>query len=152
MSAQPHIGDLVQPRCWLALKAAVTTSDEPHVCSGKVEWHHVVTKNLIKRRFKWGAWRRFGSDEPWTPGRRGVFPSGHIEYRSLDDILVDPRNRVWLCSEGAHEPVTNARLRLRVPASVWMFAADFGFTAALENDLAKQTPDPSKCFPEDLPR
>lgn len=131
--AEPHIGDLVLPACEFA--------NEPgHVCAGRIEWHHVIKKQRIKDRFPRGAYRGFDAGTPWQPLTRtgSYFPPGHIEYLPLAEILADPRNRMWLCKEGAHEPVTNARSRFPIPMRVWDFANDFGMTGALENDLAKQ--------------
>lgn len=39
--------------------------------------------------------------------------------------------------DGHHELVTNGRLKVELPESVWEFAREFGLDAQLENDLAR---------------
>jgi hypothetical protein len=103
-------------------------------CHGVLEWHHAVKQQRIKRAFPHGAiWGL-----SWHPATRySPVTHGSPVTRTLDDILGDTRNRVWLCSRH-HELVTNGRLEIELPESVWEFAADFGFTAGLENDEARR--------------
>lgn len=111
-------------------------------CAGwPVEWHHVYPKARLKARFKYGAWYHV-LHERWYAASRydPVKPADRGRWgRTLDDILGDPRNRMWLCPEGHHEPVTNGALHLPIPASVWGFADDYGLRAELENDLARRS-------------
>lgn len=105
-------------------------------CHGRLEWHHAVSRNRLKRQFPRGAWRYGNGAEPFSPVPRGLRVEGHIQLRLLDEILGDTRNRIWICSFH-HERLTNGRLKVELPESVHEFAADFGFTAALENDARR---------------
>src|SRR6185295_11989270 len=110
-----------------------------HVCVGVIEWHHVFPKARLKKQFKYGAYRPLDGGS-WVPlDRYATNTNVWLEVRSLDEIIADPRNRMWLCSEGAHEPVTNARIYPAIPQSVWDFCRDYGLTAQLENDLARRS-------------
>ena len=111
-------------------------------CSGRIQWHHVYPKARLKKQFKYGARRAFSNGEwkaasrtlPVTPESRAKWPFTEL---TLDEIIADPRNRMWLCAEGHHERVTNGRLHPPVPESVWAFCRDFNLTAQLENDIAR---------------
>jgi hypothetical protein len=109
-------------------------------CAGRLEWHHAIKQQRLKRKFPLGAY--FGKGLGWQPVTRfGLLQDWYVGYpiKPLDEILGDTRNRVWLCSHH-HEKVTNGRLKVELPESVWEFAAEFGLTAQLENDLARQAP------------
>jgi hypothetical protein len=105
-------------------------------CGGRLEWHHVIKQQRLKREFRFGAWR-IPSDETWRPYDRRDNQVPFKLRKTLDQILGDERNRVWLCS-AHHERVTNGRLEAPLPDSVYEFAAEFGLTAQLENDLARR--------------
>jgi hypothetical protein len=106
-------------------------------CRGRLEWHHAVKQQRLKREFKHGAFR-YDISKPWLPAKRFAPASTSDQWnRTLDDILGDTRNRVWLCSHH-HELVTNGRLEPPLPDEVWEFADEFGLTAQLENDLARR--------------
>lgn len=107
-------------------------------CQPPIEWHHVITKNRLKRQFPLGAWRERYTDGTWRPITRSM-NTDFLDTKTLNLILGDKRNRVWLCTYH-HELLTNARLWLKPPQSVWEFAADFGLTGQLENDVARHTP------------
>jgi hypothetical protein len=109
-------------------------------CAGRLEWHHAVKQQRLRREFPVGAWRLTHGDVTWKriEPRWPVPPIVPNEVVSLDDILGDPRNRVWLCSHH-HELVTNGRLDVALPRSVWEFAREFGLDAQLENDLARRS-------------
>lgn len=106
-------------------------------CEGRLQWHHAIKQQRLKRGFPWGAWR--GLAQTWQPiGRYDLTPrGGDIEMIPLADILGDARNRVWVCSHH-HELVTNGRLHVELPQSVWEFADEYGLRAMLENDLARR--------------
>lgn len=107
-------------------------------CAGRLEWHHAIKQQRLKREFKYGAWRHFSGRQAWfAASRYDPVTRRTIESRTLDDIVGDPRNRVWLCSHH-HELVTNGRLKLELPESVWEFAREFGLVGMLENDLARR--------------
>jgi hypothetical protein len=107
-------------------------------CQGRLERHHVFPKERLKRQFKYGAFR-YDIGKPWLPAKRFAPALTSDQWnRSLDDILTDPRNLIWLCSEGHHERVTNHRKYTDIPDSVWEFCKDYGLTAELENDLARR--------------
>src|SRR6266498_2440841 len=115
---------------------ALYSPDDRYGCSARLEWHHAIKQQRLKREFKYGArWRDEGMASHWAPARRydPVTRSGPFQ-RTLDDILGDTRNRVWLCSHH-HELVTNNRVEAPLPESVWEFAREFGLDAQLENDL-----------------
>lgn len=99
-------------------------------CAGRLEWHHAIKQQRLRREFRYGAWRVDG-DRWWVPASRGADPD-----LFLDQILGDPRNRVFLCTHH-HELVTNGRLTVELPDSVWEFAREFGLTGMLENDLRR---------------
>lgn len=101
-------------------------------CEGRLEWHHCLTKNRLKRMFPYGGSREPG-DRQWYPISR-LGPG--TQTIPLTEILGDARNRVWLCSHH-HELVTNGRLKVELPESVWEFAREFGLAAQLENDIAR---------------
>ena len=106
-------------------------------CRGRLEWHHAVKQQRLKREFKYGAvWKI--RDAKWIPCSHydPVVYSQEGFARSLYDILGDPRNRIWLCS-AHHEKLTNARVQVPIPESVWEFCDEFGLRAMLENDLAR---------------
>lgn len=111
----------------------VFAGSEHGPCSGRIQWHHVYPKSRLKKQFKYGAFRFSAAGNRFYPASRHTADP----ELTLDDILGDPRNRMWLCAEGHHEPVTNHRLHPSVPDSVWEFCADFGLTAELENDIAR---------------
>lgn len=108
-------------------------------CRGRIEWHHCVAKNRLKRMFPIGAtpsfYRADAPNQRWRPLNRFEGPPTQADL-PLKDILGDTRNRVFLCSHH-HELVTNGRLKVELPDSVWAFAAEFGLTGMLENDLRK---------------
>jgi hypothetical protein len=109
-------------------------------CRGRLEWHHAIKQQRLKRKFAWGAFW-LPTELRWVPGSR-TWPASECkrigyEVRELADILGDERNRVWLCSHH-HELVTNSRLEPPLPESVWVFAREFGLTGMLENDLARR--------------
>jgi hypothetical protein len=109
-------------------------------CSGRLEWHHAIKQQRLKREFKHGAviWLDPGSSQRWVPAfRTNAVREDTAFRRTLDSILGDTRNRVWLCSHH-HELVTNGRLEPPLPDEVWEFADEFGLTAQLENDLARR--------------
>lgn len=108
-------------------------------CDGRLEWHHAIKQQRIKREFKYGALHNGDLATPeWVPASRHDPVSATDAYGlTLDHILGDPRNRVWLCSHH-HELVTNGRLDVELPESVWVFARKFGLAAQLENDLARR--------------
>lgn len=131
----PTIGDQVRPVC--AFK------DEPgHECLGMIEWHHVIKQQRLRNHFKYGAYWNPEVGH-WRPRLR-TDTDGYLKTLGfdrlilLDDIIGDERNRMWLCSEAAHEPVTNARIHVVVPEPVWQFADEYGLRGMLENDLARQ--------------
>ncbi len=103
-------------------------------CRGRLEWHHAVKQQRLRREFKYGAYRS-SPDFAWSPLTRHGPPNGGWDYwpdyalRTLDDILGDPRNRVWLCSHH-HELTTNGRVQPELPDSVWEFA---------RNDIARRS-------------
>ena len=110
-------------------------------CRGRLEWHHAIKQQRIRREFKWGAWARPQYTLPgpgaWVPAHRSEpVTRSHATALTLDDILGDTRNRVWLCSFH-HEKVTNGRLKVELPESVWEFAREHGLEAQLENDIAR---------------
>jgi hypothetical protein len=128
----PTIGDRVQPRCAFA-------DEDGHECKGVLEWHHVIKQQRLKSKFRYGAYWSQQDGGGWEPSDRFTpIDFDEEECVTLDSIIADTRNRMWLCSEGAHEPVTNARLRVVVPESVWEFAREYGLVAMVENDLARQ--------------
>ncbi len=106
-------------------------------CYGRLEWHHVVKQQRLRREFPHGAALR-----PAEVGARcWVRPNyGEAPSLTLADILGDTRNRVWLCKHH-HKLVTNHRVDVPLPDSVWEFAREFGLDAALENDLARRNLD-----------
>lgn len=107
-------------------------------CGGRLEWDHVVKQHRIKREYKHGAVWSQGRFWPASRyDRVGVSRNAFFE-KTLDDILGDTRNRRWLCTRH-HELVTNHRVEAPIPGSVWEFAAEFGFTAQLENDIARRS-------------
>lgn len=114
------------PQCALA--------GEGH-CLGRLEWHHAVTKDRLKRAFPHGAIIDY-HERPrrYIPASRMWSPDPDV---TLDAILGDTRNRVWLCG-AHHEKVTNARLAVDLPESVWEFAREYGLDAPLENDIARR--------------
>lgn len=106
-------------------------------CRGRLEWHHAIKQQRLRREFKHGAYSWLGK---WRPLPRPALQSNvypHLARLSLDDILGDPRNRIWLCSHH-HELTTNGRLEVELPEPVWEFAREFGLVGALENDLARR--------------
>lgn len=111
-------------------------------CEPPLQWHHAIKQQRLKRAFPRGAWRSLPDMSVWRPVPRGglvAVMDGGIPCGTclgLDDILGDTRNRIWLCSRH-HELVTNGRLKVQLPESVWLFAAEFGLTAQLENDIAR---------------
>jgi hypothetical protein len=113
----------------------------PHGCQGELEWHHVVKQQWIRKAFRYGAVvmpavRPGGA--AFAACRRGQEPD-----LSLEAILADERNLVWLC-KGHHERITQAsrneraRLDARMPEQVWEFAWQFGFAGLLLNDIDKR--------------
>jgi hypothetical protein len=109
-------------------------------CAGRLEWHHAIKQQRLRREFKYGARRDSIYHRPnglWVPAHR-VAPVTQTLYgqRTLDDILGDTRNRIFLCSHH-HELVTNGRLKVEIPESVYEFAREFGLEAQLENDLRR---------------
>lgn len=116
----------------------------PHGCAGEpLEWHHVVKQQWIRKAFRFGAIRLPGltvGRAAHRAARRGETPD-----ITLDAILADERNRVWLCP-GHHERITGAakqerrRLDERLPEPVWEFAWEFGFAGLLLNDIDKRAP------------
>lgn len=112
-------------------------------CHGRLEFHHAVRQQRIKREFPHGAWRArsgaFKRQQAWHPIPRSTLLSDIAidpEFAALSDILGDTRNRIWLC-QAHHERLHNKRFELELPESVLEFAAEFGFTAALENDARR---------------
>jgi hypothetical protein len=107
-------------------------------CHGRLEWHHAIKQQRLKRTFPHGArWAQQGLASRWVPADRyGPVSRYGIGARTLDDILGDTRNRVFLCTRH-HELVTNGRLKVELPPSVWRFAEEFGLTAQLENDIRR---------------
>lgn len=137
MSIEPRIGSLPsQPRCALFQR-------HHGPCRGEIQWHHVVKQQRITHKFANGAYL-IRDSHIWQPiPRYGVdYVRAHgwdvAATITLDLILADGRNRMWLCTEGHHEPVTNGRIHPKVPDSVWEFAREYGMVADLENDLARQ--------------
>lgn len=106
-------------------------------CAGRLEWHHVIKQQRLRREFKYGAfeiptWQlTAASEQVWSPAHRYADPD-----LSLDSILGDTRNRIFLCSHH-HELVTNGRVKVELPDSVWEFAREFGLEGMLENDLRR---------------
>lgn len=110
-------------------------------CHGRLEWHHALSQSRLKRKFKYGAvWEEpceHSSSGYWLPTSRYTpIERSSGRHLALSDILGDTRNRIWACSYH-HEKITNARIRVELPESVHEFAAEFGFTAALENDARR---------------
>lgn len=105
-------------------------------CAGRLEWHHVVKQQRLKREFRYGAWRHPGEATYRPIGRHGVRSIHETEHLSLTQILGDPRNRVWVCSFH-HERISNGRVKVELPDSVWEFARAFGLEGMLENDLRR---------------
>ncbi len=106
-------------------------------CRGRLEWHHAVTKSRIKRAFKYGALWDEGIGHAIPASRYAPVTFTDAHHTTLDDMLGDTRNRVWLC-QAHHERVTNGRLEVELPGSVYEFADEFGFRAQLENDQARR--------------
>jgi hypothetical protein len=105
-------------------------------CGGRLEWHHAIKQQRLRREFRYGgvwAQGRFWPGSRYAP----VTESRYGLLVTLDDILGDERNRVFLCSHH-HELVTNGRLEPPLPDEVWVFAREFGLTGMLENDLARR--------------
>jgi hypothetical protein len=74
----------------------------------------------------------------WRPAQRWEpVKESHMLTKTLDDILGDTRNRIWLCSHH-HELVTNGRVEAPLPDSVWIFAKEFGLEGMLDNDIARR--------------
>ena len=108
------------------------------LCEGRVEWHHVVKQQRLRREFRYGA--RYDVERAvYVPATRySAVVHSTTGRRTLDSILGDRRNLLWLCHHH-HELVTAGRITLEVPDSVWRFASEYGLTGMLENDLAKLT-------------
>jgi hypothetical protein len=112
-----------------------------HRCNGRPQWHHPVKQQRIKGKFKHGARIIEGGPRGharvlWEPATRHdpVVRSDRFS-RTLRDILIDPRNRVWACWD-AHQAIEGDHRHL-APAA-WEFAREFGLDAGLENDIARQ--------------
>lgn len=83
---------------------SLTRSD--HVCAGKLERHHLVKQQFLRREFP----------DQW-------------------DVIWSPWIAVNLCDEGAHQPVTRASTRVyrhEVPFQATQFADLNGFLWRLE--------------------
>src|SRR4051812_17634686 len=101
-------------------------------CHGPLQWHHVIKQQRIRKEFPYGATLRYGAlrgdSEKWRPAVR------HEDAeRRVDDILGDPRNRIWLCDRH-HQFVTNARIYIprSAMAEVEEFAKDYGLEGWLD--------------------
>lgn len=117
--------------------SCVFANGEHGPCEPPLEWHHAVKQQRLKREFRYGAL--------WAHGARVWVPAGRYDRveercdcygKTLDQLLGDPRNRVWLCKRH-HELVTNHRLKVVLPESVWVFAREYGLEGMLENDLRR---------------
>jgi hypothetical protein len=107
-------------------------------CEGRLEWHHAIKQQRLKRQFPFGALACYSAITDAT-GQRWMCADRYEEGcdLSLDDILGDTRNRIWLCSHH-HELVTNGRVEAPLPDSVWIFAKEFGLEGMLDNDIARR--------------
>ena len=94
-------------------------------CRGRLQWHHVVPQQRIKRLHKSvvAAYRR-GGPKPWACSR----------------AITDERNRVWLCVYH-HGEVEAKRLYVDPPGSVLEFAREYGLEWSLEGDESKRRSD-----------
>lgn len=97
-------------------------------CSGRLDRHHVVEQQWLKKRFPGGAvWDR-ARDRLVPLFREHHVPAGAVVPTS--DLLDDPRNHVPLC-RFHHEQVTNHRVLLEPSEAVWRFAHMVGLSSRL---------------------
>lgn len=91
-------------------------------CRGRLQWHHVVPRQRIKRTHREvvARYRRSGGEKPW----------------GLVRAIADERNRVWLCVFH-HGQVEAKRLYVDPPESVREFAREYGLEWSLEADQRK---------------
>lgn len=91
-------------------------------CRGRLQWHHVVPRQRIRR-----AWK---SEQ--AAHRRGENPYPWPLYRALND----DRNRVWLCVFH-HGQVEMRKLYVDPPESAREFAREYGLEWSLEADARR---------------
>lgn len=93
-------------------------------CRGRIEMHHIVSKNRLKQEFRFGASKVDGV-------YRGVDRWEQHPDRLLPQILRDKRNLLPICAFH-HEATTNHRVYPPIPKAAWAFARAYGMEAHLE--------------------
>ena len=105
-------------------------------CSGRLDPHHLIAKNRLKREFRWGALRLRGTEDHFNPADRYVTVEAFdtYDYRPLIDILTDRRNLVPCCRHH-HSNLHAAAFSFPfedLPEEAIAFAEQYGLLSALE--------------------
>lgn len=124
-------------------------------CSGRLQWHHVLPRKILKGRFSHGvmlvAGLRAGAlkcgRDPVTGSVFVEFPDELpagvplvLTHRSLSKLIADERNKVEVCWHH-HQQVEGPHLKLPaelVPASVWEFTRELGLDWWLERHFGEE--------------
>lgn len=111
-------------------------------CAGRLQWHHVVPQQRLKRRFPHGAYRAklAGEFTQWLPIPRTGLPRDiapvEMEQTSLRLILRDQRNRANVCAFH-HGQVEARRIYVDPSDPVREFAREYGLEAELDQDAVR---------------